>query len=543
MDQIFRYQKNIVNLLWVFIVAPALTSFMLIYSFPGHDYPFLAWIAFVPFFLTFSKVSFGKAFCSGCLTGLWFSIGMTYPWWFEGFPYVSPITTALLYCYFSFFFILFSLFLVLLIKKGGASFLAAAPIWVIFEYLRGHVGFLSYPWPYLSITQYLQTSLIQMATITGGYGLSFLILLVNGAIADFLLHLIFHLQSNPAGILKGRNDSSRPLRKIWIQPSYRMVGVLLLLGFIWIVGVASIPSRSEGTSLSIAVVQGNIPQNIKWDKGYKDWIWSTYESLTLQASRSNPKLIVWPEAATPGHVLFNPGLLNQIGSLVQQTKSHLLLGSAEYPKLMPSLRKNLRTGNSAILFSPAGRPIGQYLKVRLIPFGEYVPLEDWVDWPEFIVSKDKARFHQAGNELVCFGLEKLKFGTLICWETFFPEMARSFVSKGAQFLVNISNEAWFGRSPVPYQVLAITVFRAVENRVNLVRCANTGVSGFIDPYGRVTRRVMVEGKDIFVPGIQYDSIVVNKPGTFYTRHGDLLIYVSLIYLLISVSGIFLKKKH
>ena len=154
--------------------------------------------------------------------------------------------------------------------------MAAAPIWIIFEYFRGHAGFLSYPWPYLSLTQYLQVPLIQISTITGAYGISFLIILMNGAIVDFLLYLVHFRREDQNVIPQGTNYrlSSICPWKILTNPALRMVGVLLLLGMIWISGWFLIPPRQEGPPLSITVVQGNIPQNIKWDKNYKDWIWS-----------------------------------------------------------------------------------------------------------------------------------------------------------------------------------------------------------------------------------------------------------------------------
>jgi len=210
--------------------------------------------------------------------------------------------------------------------------------------------------------------------------------------------------------------------------------------------------------------------------------------------------------------------------MVRRINTYLLVGSAEYPKFATTPVKSKKTGNTALFFSPEGKILGQYLKIRLVPFGEYVPWEETIPWPDFIVSKKKVNFHTSGNEFTLFGVEGMKFGSLICWEVLFPDLSRSFVRKGSDFLINLSNEAWFGKSDVPYQILSFSVFRAVENRVNLVRCTNTGISAFIDPYGRITDRVTNGGQDIFVAGTLTKEILIPPAGTFYTRYGDVFAY-------------------
>jgi apolipoprotein N-acyltransferase len=153
-----------------------------------------------------------------------------------------------------------------------------------------------------------------------------------------------------------------------------------------------------------------------------------------------------------------------------------------------------------------------------------VPYEEIIPWPDFIVQKGKRNFDIAGTEATLFGIEGTRFGTLICWEVLFPDLTRNLVKKGADFVINLTNEAWSGRIAFPYQMLSSCVFRAVKNRVNLVRATNTGISGFIDPYGRVTGRVTNEAKDIFVSGALTQKILASPPGTFYTRYGDILVY-------------------
>ncbi len=241
------------------------------------------------------------------------------------------------------------------------------------------------------------------------------------------------------------------------------------------------------------MVQGNIPQNLKWNREYREQIISQYERLTEEAEKSEPQLIVWPETATPGFVLNDFSLLRRMASLLAGAKAYLLIGSSEYPKFSgPHFKLSLSKGNTALLFSPQGRVLGQYLKMRLVPFGEYIPYKDFIPWPDFIVQKGKRTFDIAGREVTLFRVGGDPFGTLICWEVLFPDLTRNLVKKGAGFAVNLTNEAWFGKIAFPQQMLSSCVFRAVENRINLVRCANTGISCFIDPYGRVTSQGIQE---------------------------------------------------
>jgi apolipoprotein N-acyltransferase len=208
--------------------------------------------------------------------------------------------------------------------------------------------------------------------------------------------------------------------------------------------------------------------------------------------------------------------------MVRRINTYLLAGSAEYPKFGKRPIK-LKSGNTALFFSPEGKVLGQYLKIRLTPFGEYVPYEGVFPWPEFLVSKE-TNSNLAGTEPILFEVDGTKFGTLICSEILYPELGRCMVEKGAGFLVNINNEAWFGKSAYSYQALSIAIFRAVENRVNLVRSNNTGVSGFIDPYGRVTARLTKGGEDLFIEGTLTHEIFLSPAGTFYTRYGDVFAY-------------------
>jgi len=244
--------------------------------------------------------------------------------------------------------------------------------------------------------------------------------------------------------------------------------------------------------------------------------------MTLKAAGQHPDLIVWPEAATPEAITRNNQLFRTVFRIAHKTKTYLLMGSTSHNKYKRAARnKSLEFSNSAFLIPPdrmESRP-QRYDKIHLLPFGEYLPEKSLIPW-HLIRVPDMGNFIP-GNKYLVFEHPKFKFSTIICWEGIFPQLARRFVKNGAQFLVNITNEGWFGKSAGPYHFLVMSLFRAVENRTYLVRCANTGVSCVIDPYGRIVNRVTDEsGNDIFVKGILTEKVILTNGKTFYTRYGD-----------------------
>ena len=276
-------------------------------------------------------------------------------------------------------------------------------------------------------------------------------------------------------------------------------------------------------------LRGNIDREMKKDpQKHASFIMQRYTLLTRQAVKDKPDLILWPEAATPGSVLKNLTLYNQIVNLIRESRTYFLIGSSEYPKFIRnSSTKDRGLGNTAIFFKPDGKLIGQYLKIHLVPFGEQIPFETIIPWPRFIVPEGKKSWEVPGNEFTLFDLKGHKFGAVICWEVVFPDLFRTFVNNGAKFMINLTNEGWFGNSAAPYQLAAVNIFRAVENRVFVARAANNGISCFIDSFGRVTGKVKKENKDLFVEGYLSQTIHLATEKTFYTRYGDVFVYANI----------------
>ena len=490
------------------IFLAILSALLLTLSFPNFDLGFLAWVGLVPFFLAIRGKSLGKVLGLSYLTGVGFFLGVFY--WINAIKAVTLLQYSILGLYLGLYLVVFGFFFYFISSKFRfLSLIPALPLWVAVEYLRSHAGFAALPMGHLGFTQHQNISLIQMASLTGVYGVSFVIVMVNVAIADLIAYAIERRKSKQRLSLK-------------CGPVFRGAVVLAIVLTLCLAGYISLPPTPFGKSLSVAVVQGNIPQELKWKREYREQILSKYENLTEEAAKSNPQLIAWPEASTPGFILKDITLYQRMVSMVRRINTYVLAGSAEYPKFGKKPIK-LKSGNTALFFSPEGKVLGQYLKIRLTPFGEYVPYEGVFPWPEFLVSKE-TNSNLAGTEPILFEFDGTKFGTLICSEILYPELGRCMVEKGAGFLVNINNEAWFGKSAYSYQALSIAIFRAVENRVNLVRSNNTGVSGFIDPYGRVTARLTKGGEDLFIEGTLTHEIFLSPAGTFYTRYGDVFAY-------------------
>jgi apolipoprotein N-acyltransferase len=249
--------------------------------------------------------------------------------------------------------------------------------------------------------------------------------------------------------------------------------------------------------LKISLIQGNIPQYQKWDENFRASILERYETLTKEAAKDKPDLIIWPETSVPGIIGEEPDLLIRVLDLAKTVNTPILVGAVTSKELGVYY-------NSALLISADGAVTQQYDKLHLVPFGEYVPLEKYFPFLRSMIGVPIGDFTAGGESTVFKSPER--FAALICFEDIIPGLSRRFVKGGAQFLVNITNDAWFMESSAPYQHAAASVFRAIENRVPVVRAANTGLSCFIDRSGRIYDKVSDGKKDIFVVGYKTGEI-------------------------------------
>jgi apolipoprotein N-acyltransferase len=272
--------------------------------------------------------------------------------------------------------------------------------------------------------------------------------------------------------------------------------------------------------MDVALIQGNIDQSIKWNPQNQQETLTTYKSLSNLKPALSSRLIVWPETAVPFYFQDMDDRSRQVYQVAKETRNWLLFGSPSYIKEPGSSASYL---NSAFLVSPAGAVAGRYDKVHLVPYGEYVPLRSLFPFiGKLVVGVGDFR---AGEGYHPLAMNNHQIGVLICYEAIFPEASRIYKNKGAELLVNITNDAWFGFSSAPYQHLSMTVFRAVENRLYLVRAANTGISAIVDPAGNIVSRTA-----LFVATSLSGQVRFIDTRTFYMAYGDVFVYLCLISL-------------
>ncbi|MFH1983401.1 MAG: apolipoprotein N-acyltransferase [Pseudomonadota bacterium] len=388
-----------------------------------------------------------------------------------------------------------------------AWFLAGTPcVWVALEYIRAH-ALTGFPWAQLGTSLGDWPVIIQMADVTGVYGLSFLLVLVNAA-ATLLWRTISEKPAQPPALVRKQAAAA-------VSAALIAVFAAVLYGT-W--RLAEVEARMKtAPSVRVAVIQGNIDQAVKWDRQFLNATIATYLDLSRTAATRRPDLIVWPETATPYYYGHQPEMDAVIDAGIRQVNAYFLIGTPTYTRDAGGLAYF----NTAQLTDPAARPAGSYSKVHLVPFGEYVPLKRWLPFIGKMVAQ--VGDFTTGRPGETLPWPKGRIGAQICYEIIFPGPSRQMVRNGADLLVNITNDAWFGRTGAPYQHFAMAAFRAVENRRALVRAANTGVSGFVSPTGRP-----LSTTPLFEATIATADLPRLTMTTIYTRFGDAFAVLCLV---------------
>jgi apolipoprotein N-acyltransferase len=516
------------------ILLAATTGVLLPYCFPRYDLGLLAWVALIPLHVALEGLSRRRqAFWLGWIAGIISSTGIM-AWVVTAMNTYGKVPLVfsygimlLLTAYLGLYVGLYSAGVVwfrMLVPRYGQF--AAPCLWVALELLRTYV-LSGLPWSLLGYSQYRQLDVIQIADHLGVYGVSFLVVLTNVALAELYLWLM--------PLFRG----FRPARLPWEL----VTTAAMLVGLSWAYSTSLIAREgieSSKATLQVGVVQPNIDQAVKWDQGFRDETIRRYDRLT-ESFGYGADLIVWPEAATPFIYEREPVYQLQLVAMANRAGAPLLFGS---PAVRFDADRKPFLLNSAYLLSPDGQLLGRYDKQHLVPFGEYIPLKSSL---LFFLEKmvEGIGDFQAGlgPTILSFQLKesngadparRVKFGVVICYEVIFPDLVRRVAASGAEFLVTITNDAWFGDSSAPAQHFSMVVFRSVENHLAFARAANTGISGFIDPFGRI-----IAASPIFMQTALQGEIAVRQTQTFYSRHGDVFAYgCMLISLLFCLYGIF-----
>jgi apolipoprotein N-acyltransferase len=269
------------------------------------------------------------------------------------------------------------------------------------------------------------------------------------------------------------------------------------------------------SEIRVAVLQGNVDQDVVWDRRYVRATMDQYAGLTREAAEQGATLIVWPETSLPGELSFDNELLIQVGLLALETGAWLVIGSNDHDD------RDGREFNRAFLVGPPGGPLGSYAKVRLVPFGEFVPLRALLPFLERLHVRPFSL--SPGPGFVPLRAGPHTFGALICFESSFPEVSRALVRSGADLLLELTNDTWFGRTPAAAQHAAMGPLRAVETRRGLARAVTTGISQLIDPYGRVIGSI-----GLFETGYLVAPLPLGKGQTPYVRWGDWPAYAAAL---------------
>jgi len=480
------------RLRFAFAFAPAVFSgLLLVLSFPPADLGWVGWIALVPLILSVLPVSPGRGLAAGTVCGLVFFGGLLF--WILSFLLrfsgmaapLCPIPWLLLIAYLALFPAVFGGAVALIARRRGeGAALAAVPIlWTGLEWLRGTI-LTGFPWGLLGASQQGVAPVLQVASIAGVYGLSFLLAAFAAAVGG-------------AFRWGGADRRGRA----------GLVAAVLLpaasLGWGWTRLARPV---GEGPSLRVACVQGNTPPDAPEAEGPS--LLAASEDLTLQAARLGAQLVLWAESSTPYGFEMNPSYRAFVENLSRRAGASIVLGSIGGPTEGPY-------SNSAFLVRPGGESAPSYRKIHLVPYGEYVPLGRLMPFVRRF-STAIGEF-EPGDRPAVWLLDGVRVTPLICYEAIFPQFARSAVGEGGEVLLNLTNDGWFGSTAGPAQHLALARIRSVETARPLVRAAETGISAIFDARGRELARGGLQRREIVSA-----TVSAGRETTIFQRTGGVL---------------------
>lgn len=482
------------------VLLALLSGALLALSFPKFGHPAVAWGALVPLLVAIARpVAPGspatlprRGFVLGLVAGGVYFAGTLY--WvarvmvtFGGLPEAAawPVT-ALLVLYVATYPAIFGWLLGRALRARGTGALWLAPVlWTATEFLRGYL-FTGFPWVALGYSQTTVLPVAQVASLGGVALLSLLVALVSTAVAFAIVQ-----------------RGARGVRGLIVTAA--IVGVAGGWGQ-WRLQRDDL--TRAGTPLRVGIVQGNVPQDQKWDPAHADQILERYLDLTRRVAREGADFVLWPESATPFLFEWDPAGRQAVLDVAREARAWLLLGSDQVEPGTPN-----RYYNAAFLVSPQGTQAAVYRKMHLVPFGEYVPLRGLLFFAQPLV--ESVGDFGVGTEVKRLDIGHHAVTTAICYESIFPYLARQAVLDGSQLLTAITNDAWYGWSSAPFQHYEQGTLRAIEFGRYFVRAANTGISAIVDPYGRVVGR-----RGLFETATLTGEVRLLEGRTLYATIGD-----------------------
>lgn len=463
-----------------------LSALLFSLAYPPLALGFVAYFCLVPLIIALENKSPSAAFKIGYIFGL---ISNSLLLFWVGWATVGGTAAAIiLLCLYTAILCWFYAHLQRSWREAGVFFFPF--LWTTMEYLRS-LSQMSFPWLNLAYTQTYYLKLIQYASLWGNYAVTFWILWLNLMVYFFIRY-----------------------RKRW-KVALPLFVILMIVPYIY--GSWVMSQDVGGEKIKIAMLQGNMEPEIKWNQDLLDFNVRTYIDMSREAAKETVDFIIWPETAAPCYLAAESLYFALVQETCDELNVPLLVGTNDY-QVNP--QGKLDYFNSAFLFTPRGGYPKVYNKINLVPFSEKLPYD------EVLGISDRIQFGQSdfssGEDMTIFEIPQGRFATLICFESVYPALVRDFVNQGTEFLVNITNDGWFGKTHGPFQHAQIAVFRAIENRIAIARCANTGVSMFIDPYGRVKQATKIWVRETVI-----GKIPLKREGssswsgrTLYARYGD-----------------------
>ena len=512
-------------------ILAVLSALLLFLSFPNSNLFPCAWVAMVPFFIALTRATDWKsAFWIGYLTGFLFFAGLL-PAIIILYPYANIFATMvgylLLVGYTALYFAVFAVLMRFVPRHSSVLFsLSAACIWTALEWVRSWM-LTGFPWGSIGYSQWNNLLGIQIASLVGIHGISFVIVLFNAGIATLLCN-----------------------RHRWRQEIWGVVLPLILTLLCFGYGIfqlqeadpldqsANATTQTNVETLKVALIPGNISQLQKWDPRQFPKILQRYIGLTHKASGEQPELIVWPETATRSRALTGewPIYYGKFSQMLRDIGIPILLGTANRGETGKAIgqfsksaeRRNTDIYNRVLSIAPDGKIHGDYAKMHLVPFGEYVPLAHLL--PDFIpnfIQFEPFAHGKTVNLLPVFDVKnktntrKIEVGASICFESVFPDEFRRPVKMGARVVGIFTNDAWFKGTAFPELHLSMAPFRAIENRIAVFRCANGGFTCVVDKFGRITTPLITPdtAQEILIASVPLLSSTEHEQ-TLYTRYGD-----------------------
>jgi len=515
-------------------ILSLISSFLLVLSFPIPGMSIIAWIALVPFFIVITRESLSRVIFATIIVN--FTFNFFYLIWLKEYkqPLTFPLSLVaeLLYLMPQ---VIFS-WLIYHITPRYLKTLMLASVWIFFDYLKT-IGFLAFPWGIVGYTQYRNTLLIQTSSIFGVWGIDLLIVFFNSSLAIF--------------IIKIRGEGMDLFNWKSFETLNLVISILFIIfSVVYGLFVLKNDRYSGEKSIKLSLIQPNFDP---WSPNLNKSLEKEF-SLTMKSLKYNPDMIIWSESSVPFPFDYYLAKKNvyalKIDSFIKRTKRPFIIGSLSFQGVYKNGRFRGKFYNVAYYYEP-GKGYDYYRKMHLVPFGEWFPYKKLFPFAARILEKAGAGDFSPGTSFKVFKYEDLAFNVLICFEDVFGNLARKFVQNGSRLMINITNDAWSGSEKAEVQHFSISVFRAIENRVPLVRVANGGVTVYLDPYGRIVERLPLFKSDYLVCNVKYKPTVSMENLTFYTKHGDflpfsmitLVIFVLLVELFIKIVDIILNRNN